>query len=138
MEVITKSARETTEFGRKLGSSLKGGKILALVGSLGAGKTTFVQGLAEGLGIKAKIISPTFILMRHYGNLYHLDLYRLEDNVWREVVNLGAPDFWGRQENIFVIEWAEKIKDHLPKETIWINFEQTTEEERKITSETLH
>lgn len=102
------------------------------MGDLGAGKTTFVQGLAQGLGIKAKIISPTFILMRHYGNLYHLDLYRLEDDVWGEVVNLGAPDFWEKNGNIFVIEWAEKIKDHLPKETIWINFEQISDSERKI------
>ena len=132
MEFITKNAAETKELGKKIGTSLKGGAVLALSGELGAGKTTFVQGLAEGLGIKAKIISPTFILMRHYDNLYHLDLYRLEGDVWNEVKNLGVNDFWGRDNNVFVIEWAEKIKDHLPKETKLISFEQIDENQRRI------
>lgn len=133
MEVITENAAATQKLGQKIGASLTGGEVIALVGDLGAGKTTFVQGLAKGLGIKNKIISPTFILMRHYGKLYHLDLYRLEGDVWSEVVNLGVPDLWGQDGNVFVIEWAEKIKDHLPKETVFINFEQISDGERKIT-----
>ena len=100
---------------------------------MGAGKTTFVQGLVSGLGLKVRIISPTFILMRKYGDdFYHLDLYRLETNVWEEVKNLGVTDLWGRDKNIFIIEWAEKIKEHLPKETKWIHFENLDEEERRI------
>lgn len=86
MEVNTKNANETKEFGKKFGASLKGGEVLALSGDLGAGKTTFVQGLAEGLGIDERIMSPTFLLMREHGikfggKLYHVDLYRLESNV---------------------------------------------------------
>lgn len=138
METVTRNAQETKELGRKIGSSLVGGEVLALVGDLGAGKTTFVQGLAEGLGIKSKIISPTFILMKQQelpagGTLYHVDLYRLEGDVDREVVNLGLPDIWGRGGNIVVVEWAEKSKTSFPPETVWINFEHTGEDERKIT-----
>ena len=70
--------------------------------------------------------------MRNYNKLYHLDLYRLEGDVWQEVINLGVTDLWGRENNIFVIEWAEKIKDHLPKGTIWIDFMQVGDDERKI------
>jgi len=100
---------------------------------LGSGKTTFVQGLAKGLGIEKKIISPTFILMRTYGNLYHVDLYRLEGNVAEEAKNLGLTDIWGKKDNIVVIEWAEKIKEIIPKKAKWIKFENIGEDERKIT-----
>lgn len=107
--------------------------MLALVGELGAGKTTFIQGLAKSLGITNKIISPTFILMRKYDDLYHIDLYRLEGNLEKEVENLGFFDVLKDKENVVVIEWAEKIKDLLPKSTMWINFEIAGENERKIT-----
>lgn len=137
MEVITKSAKDTKKLGQKVGSSLKGGEIIALSGDLGAGKTTFVQGLAVGLGIESKIISPTFILMRQHKfsdfNFYHVDLYRLEDSVKEEVINLGLTDVWGKGNNIVVVEWAEKAKSLFPKETIWINFELLNDDERKIT-----
>ncbi len=126
MEIITKSSQETFALGQKIGSSLIGGETLALSGNLGAGKTTFVQGLAMGLGIKSKIVSPTFILMRSYKankfNLYHVDLYRLEGDIKKEVTNLGLTEAWERKENIVVIEWAEKIKDMLPSGTRWIKF----------------
>ncbi len=133
MEITTKSAQETFELGKKIGSSLKGGEILAFVGNLGAGKTTFIQGLASGIGIKGKIISPTFILMRKYNNFYHLDLYRLEGDIKHEVENLGLFDIWENKNNIITIEWAEKIKDSLPKNTTFINFENLEENKRKIT-----
>lgn len=107
--------------------------MLALVGELGAGKTTFIQGLAKSLGITSKIISPTFILMRKYDDLYHIDLYRLEGNLEKEVENLGFFDVLKDKENVVVIEWAEKIKNLLPKSTMWINFEIVGENERKIT-----
>lgn len=138
MEIITKNAQETFTFGKKIGSSLKEGSVIALVGELGSGKTTFIQGLAEGLGVKSKIISPTFILMRKYDNFYHLDLYRLEGNLEEEIQNLGLTDILQTKNSIVVIEWAEKIKDLLPKDTIWINFETIDDNERKITSETLY
>lgn len=139
MEIITKNAEDTKELGRKIGSSLKGGEIYALSGNLGAGKTTFMQGFAEGLGYSGRLTSPTFILMRQYPlnkkTLFHLDLYRFEENIKDEIDNLGVTDLWGRKENIMVIEWAEKIKEYLPEKTKWINFEIIGDTERKITYE---
>ncbi|HJX59059.1 MAG TPA: tRNA (adenosine(37)-N6)-threonylcarbamoyltransferase complex ATPase subunit type 1 TsaE [Patescibacteria group bacterium] len=139
MEVITQSAEETKDFGRKTAANLNGGQTLALTGDLGSGKTTFVQGFAEGLGHIGRIISPTFILMRKYdlpdGDFYHVDLYRFEDNVEKEVENIGLRDIWGNKDNIVVIEWAEKIKNLLPENTKWLKFEMVGENERKITVE---
>ncbi|MEK7526001.1 MAG: tRNA (adenosine(37)-N6)-threonylcarbamoyltransferase complex ATPase subunit type 1 TsaE [Patescibacteria group bacterium] len=137
MDIITKDAESTQRLGQKIGSTLKGGEIIALTGNLGAGKTTFVQGLAQGLGIMDRLTSPTFILMReYYGelNLYHLDMYRLENNFWEEIRNLGLTDLWGKAGNVVVIEWAEKIKEFLPESTIWIDFIQK-EDERIITTD---
>ena len=133
MEVITKNAKETFELGKSIGSSLKKGEVLAFTGGLGAGKTTFIQGLAEGLGIKNRIVSPTFILMRSYGNFYHLDLYRLENNIEKEVENLGLFDIWKDNDNIVAIEWAEKLGSKWPENTKWIEFENVDENIRKIT-----
>ncbi len=137
MEIITKSAQETKDLGKKLAADLKGGELLALTGELGSGKTTFVQGLAKGLGIKQRTISPTFILMRKYDlgskDFYHVDLYRLENNIEREVRNLGIEEIWDNPENIVVIEWAEKIKNMLPKNRMWIEFENLGKNKRKIT-----
>jgi len=137
MELVTKSAEETKNFGKEVASNLEGGEVFALSGELGSGKTTFVQGFAEGLGIKGRIISPTFILMRKYGagdkDFYHIDLYRLEGNVENEVINLGLSDIWTKPENIVVIEWAEKIEKIIPKSAKWIKFENLGGEKRKIT-----
>ena len=140
MEINTKNASETKEFGKKFGAGLKGGEVIALSGDLGAGKTTFVQGLAEGVGIDERIMSPTFLLMREHsikfgGKLYHIDLYRLESNVEQEIENLGISDFWSKSENLVVIEWAEKAKETLPSNTTWIKFENIDENIRKITIE---
>lgn len=135
MEIITKSAEETKSLGKKLAIDLsknQRGIVIGLIGELGAGKTTFAQGFAEGLGIKNRIISPTFILMRKYGDFYHVDLYRLEKDVENEVRNLGLFDIWEKPENIILIEWAEKIENILPKGSIKIEFELLDEFERKI------
>ena len=135
MEVITESPNETKALGRKFAAELKGGRTLALTGDLGSGKTTFVQGLAEGLGFAGRIISPTFILMRKYPGFYHVDLYRFEENVAQEVENIGLTDIWGKDKNIVVIEWAEKIKDLIPAKANWIKFEDMGEDKRRITIE---
>jgi tRNA threonylcarbamoyladenosine biosynthesis protein TsaE len=136
MEFITKSAFETKSLGKEVASKLEGGEVFALSGELGSGKTTFVQGFAEGLGVKGRIISPTFILMRKYKvgdkDFYHIDLYRLEENIENEVIHLGISDIWKRPENVVIIEWAEKIKEMIPESAKWIKFENLGGENRKI------
>lgn len=135
MEKTTKSAEETKKLAKKLSKRLKGGEILALTGELGSGKTTFVQGLSGGLGVKEKITSPTFILLNLHEakkglKLAHFDLYRL-DTV-KDLESIGAGDYLGKKNIISVIEWAEKMKKHLPKETTWIKFEHIDENTREI------
>lgn len=113
---------------------MRGGEILALSGDLGAGKTTFIQGLAKGLGINQKIVSPTFILMRSYQgkfDFYHLDLYRLEGNIEAQVRDLGVFDLMKDSKNVIAIEWAEKL-DGWPEDIKWIKFENVNDDERKI------
>ena len=148
METVTKSPKETTDLGQKIASSLVSNKnsaiILALTGDLGSGKTTFVQGLAKGLGVKQRILSPTFILMRKYNiklstinsqlsTFYHIDLYRLEGAVESELKNIGAPDIWGKKQNVVAVEWAEKVTGMFPGNTVWIKFENLGGNRRKIT-----
>lgn len=144
MEAITKSAEETKRFGKKIAHNLVsvGSKkaVLCLSGDLGSGKTTFVQGFAEAFGINQRIVSPTFILLKHYkindnprfSQISHLDLYRLEENLEFEVKNLGIYDIWDSEGMITVVEWAEKIRKIVPKSAIWIYFDYLSERERKI------
>jgi len=136
---ISKSDKDTKLLGKKIAEGIKEGTVVALTGNLGSGKTTFVQGMAKGLGIKQRIISPTFIIMRKYeikkGQLrsfYHVDLYRLEGNIKSELLNLGIADIMKSGSFLVVIEWAEKAKDFLPEKTIWIDFETIKDNERKI------
>lgn len=139
MEIFTDSAEATQEAGRKLSSSLAKGDVVALKGDLGAGKTTFIQGIAKGLGIKERVTSPTFIIMRTYDakssgydNFYHVDLYRLERNLEAEIDNLGLGDIIKSGKSIVVIEWAEKIAGFLPDNTRWINIKHIEGDKRKI------
>lgn len=154
MELITKSAEETQKFGEKMATDLIRDQIsdvghpkatvVALMGTLGSGKTTFSQGFGKGLGIKKRIISPTFILMRKYNippstghrtlitNFYHIDLYRLGEGVETEAQNLGLFEIWKNPKNIVLIEWADKIENILPEKVIRIKFEILNEFERKI------
>ncbi len=146
MEVVTKSAQETQELGEKIANQLTikhqmdgQGQTLSLSGELGSGKTTFIQGLAKGLGIKERILSPTFIMMREYTvhrakskeqSLYHIDLYRVGNE--KDVEGLGLEEIWSDPQNIVAIEWAEKIKKILPKKRIDIHFEYLKEDKREI------
>lgn len=136
MEVITDSAAATQKLGQQLAQRLKGGETIGLVGELGSGKTTFVQGLVKGLGIKKRIISPTFVFIRPYrlfpkpGVLYHVDLYRIGN--LDEVKGLGLEEIWSEPENITVIEWAEKIEKILPKRAIKISFDYLGKGKRRI------
>lgn len=131
----TNSFEQTQMIGKDLGSKLKGGEILALYGDLGSGKTTFVQGVALGLGIKRRIISPTFIIVRKYAltmkNFYHIDLYRIDSE--RDIEGLGLKEIIDNQENIVAIEWAQKLGSLLSKKRIDIKFEHLDQDKRRIT-----
>ncbi len=132
----TNSESETQKIAESMAEQFKDGGVIALVGDLGAGKTTFVQGLATGLGIKDKVISPTFVLMRQHQIpntstvFYHLDLYRLDEPV--DIIGIGLKDLFENPENIILIEWAEKLGDNLPKQATLINIEKLDENSRKI------
>jgi tRNA threonylcarbamoyladenosine biosynthesis protein TsaE len=137
IEKKTNSAEETKEFGRSLTERLKPGSVLALIGPLGSGKTVLAQGICSGLQVKAAVTSPTFVIINEYpGRLndspiwvYHFDLYRLENP--DEFVRLGYEEyFYGK--GITLIEWAEKVKDYLPRKRLEINLKILSENEREI------
>lgn len=126
-EIITKSSEETKKLGFDFAKTLQEGDIVCLYGDLGSGKTTFVQGLAEGLGIKNKIISPTFIIVRKYDYFYHVDLYRIESPE-----NLGLIEILNDKSSIVAIEWAEKLGSLTPDKRIDIKFSHADGNTRKI------
>ncbi len=130
MTIQTKSASETQEYGRKLAEKIKNGGVVALYGELGAGKTTLIQGIAQGLGIKQRITSPTFIIVRQYDRFWHVDLYRLTS--LDEAKAVGIEEIINDPVNIVVIEWPELIKDILPKHYIEIRIKSLSNEEREI------
>ena len=110
--LISHSPAETEALGEQFGRAAQRGWVIALSGDLGAGKTQFVKGLARGLGISARIHSPTFTLVAEYMggrlDLFHLDLYRLETA--EEILSAGIEDFL-QPDGVAVIEWAEKLKE---------------------------
>ena len=131
---ITGNSGQTRKLGYDFAKTLNKGGIICLYGDLGSGKTTFVQGLARGLGIKNRIISPTFVIIRSHrlkvGMFYHIDLYRTE--VEKDIENLGLEEIMNDPQNIIAIEWAEKLKDYLPEKRIDIEFVNEKENIRKI------
>jgi len=134
---LTKSPRETDKLAKilareiiKFKSKIKSALIFGLVGELGAGKTTFIQAFAKGMGIKKRLTSPTFVLMKKYKNLYHIDCYRIKNP--KDILALDFEEIISTPQNIVLIEWAEKIKKILPKNKIWIKFEIISEKERLI------
>ena len=123
----TVSAKETEQLAEQFGRSLTTGGVIALYGTLGSGKTTFVKGLARGVGVTSAIQSPTFILMnvhdiRHHAlkTLVHVDCYRL-DSVG-ELREIGLEDYLVDPSALMVIEWAEKAKGLIPKKCTKIRF----------------
>lgn len=111
--------------------------VVALKGNLGSGKTTFLQGFARELGVKEKILSPTFLIMKRFrikkepfNFLFHFDCYRLKKP--EEIMDLGFGEIIQKEENIVAIEWAEKIKNILPEDSLKIKFEFVDENKRKI------
>lgn len=131
----TKTAEETIQLGKKIGSLLKKGDIIAMQGTLAAGKTTITKGIAEALGVNDNITSPTFCLISEYEGkmpLYHMDVYRLDGA--EDFAGLGTEDMlYG--EGVSIIEWSEKIMSELPKKTIILKLEPQEDGSRIITIE---
>ena len=133
--LISHSPAETETLGEKFGLAAGRGCVIALSGDLGAGKTQFVKGVARGLGLKARVHSPTFTLVNEYGGgrlkLFHLDLYRLETR--EQILSAGIEDFLS-PDGVAVVEWAERIYDL--RFTIYdlkkVQIEILNETERKI------
>ena len=133
--VITASPEETISYAKKIARALKPGSVLCLIGDLGSGKTTFIKGVAEGLGLKhpEQVKSPTFVLMHVYRSkipLYHFDCYRI-DSV-DELANIGVGEFAGDPDAITCIEWAEKAKDLIPPHASYVRFEILDVTKRRI------
>jgi tRNA threonylcarbamoyladenosine biosynthesis protein TsaE len=130
----TKSAQETIRIGKKIGSLLLPGDVVALAGELGTGKTQFIKGLAEGAGVgkSTYISSPSFILISEYAGkvlFYHIDLYRL--NSEEEAEALGLEEYF-QAGGIAAIEWADKIPSLLPQGMLWIHIRHTGKHNRSF------
>jgi tRNA threonylcarbamoyladenosine biosynthesis protein TsaE len=136
-KIVTSSVEETKNFAEEFAKTLNKGDVLCFYGDLGSGKTSFVQGLAKGLGIERRIISPTFIIVRSYdidkGAFYHIDLYRTESK--NDLISLGIDQLLESKDNILAIEWAEKLKDLKPNRRIDLRFRELSENSREITIE---
>ncbi len=153
--IVTTSPGQTKTLGFKLARAVSGkgpagrARVFGLQGRLGSGKTTFAQGFARGLGVKEKITSPTYVLMKKYQfcrrgsgasgqftSLYHIDCYRIEEP--KELLRLGWRDICSQKTNIVLIEWPEEVKKVLPSDTVFIRFFHLSADEpdkRKIIME---
>lgn len=146
MQHITTSEKQTFNFAKKFAKQLKGGEIIGLVGELGAGKTIFTKGLAAGLSIKQTVNSPTFVLMKIYPirntrfaarrvkseirNLIHIDAYRVKTE--KDLIAIGAEEYFNRTDTIIIIEWADRVKKILPKKTRYVNIKNQGNNKRKF------
>jgi tRNA threonylcarbamoyladenosine biosynthesis protein TsaE len=132
----TYSGAETQSIGAQLGAFLNGGAIITLAGDLGAGKTTFTQGLGAGLGVQGAITSPTFVLINRYKcadgrALQHADCYRLA-NAPLEMWDAGLSDLF-LSDDVVVVEWADRIPGLLPAEYLDVVFEHGDGDARRVT-----
>ncbi|PIV10242.1 MAG: tRNA (adenosine(37)-N6)-threonylcarbamoyltransferase complex ATPase subunit type 1 TsaE [Candidatus Portnoybacteria bacterium CG03_land_8_20_14_0_80_41_10] len=150
LEAITESAQETQKMGQILAKKIikskaktKKALIIGLTGELGSGKTTFVQGLAQGLAIKERITSPTFVIFKKFSlsrpapfkYFYHIDCYRLRGS--HDLIDLGFLEIINQPDNLVIIEWAEKARKILPANVSWLRFEHLAEDRRRIIYENL-
>lgn len=138
-EIVTHSPAETLGFGRTLAHDLESPCLVLLEGDLGSGKTTLTKGIISGLGLarEDEVTSPSFTLVHEYGQekkAYHVDLYRIEGP--QELATLGLDELFG-QSAVVIIEWGEKLGDHLPGPYFRIKMEYIASEDRKITVERL-
>lgn len=132
--MVTRSAEDTIKLGKAMAKKLRKGDVVALYGNLGSGKTTFTKGIGDGLGVKnaRHINSPTFVLIKEYDGripMYHIDLYRLDSLI--DIEDIGIEEYvYG--DGVAIIEWAEKIKNILPKKHIAVRFSIKGQNEREI------
>jgi tRNA threonylcarbamoyladenosine biosynthesis protein TsaE len=134
MEILSRSPTQTRRFGARLAKGLKRKDVVALTGPIGAGKTTFVQGLAQGLKVPPSTVnSPSFVLMKEYEGkipLYHADLFRLEH--LPEAFSVGLEEYY-EGKGVTVVEWANRIPGILPAEFLEVQFQVIDPKTRKIT-----
>jgi len=133
--MFSNSQEQTIEIAKQFASTLKGGEVVCLHGDLGAGKTTFVKGIAEYFGInKDEIISPTFIIVNHLKtnsfNIIHIDAYRIEDE--NNMLESGVLEYFGDKNSIVFIEWSENIKKYIPENNVKHIFFSIKENQRDI------
>ncbi|MBS3792206.1 MAG: tRNA (adenosine(37)-N6)-threonylcarbamoyltransferase complex ATPase subunit type 1 TsaE [Candidatus Bipolaricaulota bacterium] len=134
-EFTTGSPEETEGIGKKLVRKYGPNRVFCLFGPLAAGKTTLVKGLAEELGVKKTIVSPSYVLLREYegeSTLYHLDLFRIQSG--EEFVEAGLDEYLLEPEGIVAIEWADRIEDILPENRVDVELELVDEGKRIIRS----
>jgi tRNA threonylcarbamoyladenosine biosynthesis protein TsaE len=135
-EHITHSAEETIALGRELAPALKDTRMVVLSGDLGAGKTTLIKGIAEGLNVASRedVTSPTFTLIHEYRgpeiSLYHVDLYRVDTP--RELYTLGLDELFAEDGNLVLLEWGEKFPRFLTECEARITIQRRGDEERKV------
>ena len=130
---ISHSAEETYAAGAESAARAQPGDVVALVGDLGAGKTQFVKGFVGGMGTGAEVTSPTFTLIHEYTGgrcpVYHFDFYRLDSA--EAVIRLGFDDYIAG-DGVCIIEWADRFRELLPKNSVWISIQVKSETERVI------
>lgn len=134
-EFFSHSPEQTRRVGIRLGDLLEPGMVIGLEGDLGSGKTTLVQGIAQGWGSADQVNSPTFVIMNEYRHpggtpLYHADAYRLSGQAEMDIAILDLDRIPG--QGILVVEWAERIKHSLPKEHLWIQMSWMSQEQRHL------
>jgi len=133
MEFISRSAEQTRRMGMRLGALLRTGDVIGLVGDLGAGKTTLVQGISAGWGSLDLASSPTFVLVNVYrrpdgGRLFHLDAYRLSGAAEAEDLDIDAM----LERGPLVVEWADRIREALPAENLWVGLRWIDQQQRDL------
>ena len=136
MERYSASEQDTEALGRALVQRLQPGAVVAFTGDLGAGKTAFVRGMAQGLGIPQRVTSPTFAIVNEYEGgrlpLFHFDMYRL--NSADDLFDIGWEDYLSRG-GVCAVEWSENVMDALPEDTVWVRIAREGDTGRSITIE---
>jgi tRNA threonylcarbamoyladenosine biosynthesis protein TsaE len=137
LEVVTHNAVATQAAGQALGAAVQPGQVIALRGNLGAGKTTFVQGLARGIGVSGRVSSPTFVLVNEYTGargvrLAHVDTYRLGVAALDEAEGLGIEELLEDAGTVVAIEWAERVQELLPEDHLLVELGYGTGEDERV------